>query len=180
MNAQGWEEIWGPLSLVPNSAQAPSLLILQMRYQYSSGLWNKNTDDLGVWDLILLSGSPTACLCVQGKVFNLIKMEMVMLAGKGRQAWRTVSMQWMGCVINTFRSQSTSVGSTGCDLDTLDRSQYNQLGSFLVLWVKGLLTWTMWERVREVHTGLHLHGKSDPRRNSSREQGALDRSCIIA
>lgn len=62
MNARGWEEIWEPLSLVPNSAQVLSLLILQVRSQYSPGLYNENSDDLGVWDLILLSGSPTACL----------------------------------------------------------------------------------------------------------------------
>lgn len=174
MNAWGWEEIWELLSLVPNSAQVPSLLTLHVRHRYSPGLYDENSDDLGVWDLILLSGSPTACLCVQGKVFNLIKVEMIILAGKGRHAWCTVSTQWMGCVINTSRSQSTSLGSTGCDLDTPDISQYNQLGSFLVLWFKRLPRWTIWERVREVLTGLHLHGKSDPGRNSSREQGALD------
>lgn len=83
----------------------------------------------------------------------------------------------MGNIINTFRSQSTLVEKTDCDIETLDISQYNQLESFLVLWLrKRLLTQnsrrTIWDSFREVLIGLHY--KSDPRRNNYREQGELD------
>lgn len=85
----------------------------------------------------------------------------------------------MGHIINTFRSQSTLVEKTDCDLETLDISQYNQLESFLVPGLqRRLLTqnprWTIWEGFREVLTGLNLHSKSEPMRNNSREQGELD------
>jgi len=84
----------------------------------------------------------------------------------------------MGHIINTFRSQSTLVEKTDCDLETLDISQYNQLESLPVPRLKRrLLTqnprWTIWEGFREALTGPNLHYKSDPRRNNSRE-GELD------
>lgn len=80
----------------------------------------------------------------------------------------------MGCIINPPRSHSTSVERMDCDLDTLNISQYNELGSFFVQWLRRRLMkqnsrGTIWEGFREVLTGLYLHYKSDPRRNNIRE-----------